>query len=99
LGIRLDEKAMLEFPDHHAFNDTDLQRVATTARSRNAEVILCTLKDLVKLPRQLPDGPEILAVDIDLEIVEGRAAWERSLVEIAAAACEKSPQSSDSASA
>ena len=49
------------FPDHHHFSSQDLQTTRQAADAAGAELILTTLKDLVKIP---PDETRFLALDI-----------------------------------
>lgn len=37
------------FPDHHAFDNPDLARLASRARAGGATALVCTVKDLVKI--------------------------------------------------
>ena len=47
LGCRVE--AWREFPDHHAYAPSDLDSLAAWSREAQAELVLCTRKDLVKL--------------------------------------------------
>ncbi len=47
--------AQLAWPDHHAFTERDLQQMETTRRRHNADIIVCTAKDAVKLEGQSPE--------------------------------------------
>ncbi|MBX3443127.1 MAG: tetraacyldisaccharide 4'-kinase [Planctomyces sp.] len=78
-GLRIDEGGLLAFPDHCPFDGEAVERIQRHARERGAEALVCTLKDLVKLPRW-PDGPACFAVDIGLEFLSGRSQWD-ALVE------------------
>ena len=40
---------LLAFPDHHRFSEADLSRIADTARACDAQAIVATEKDLVRL--------------------------------------------------
>ena len=47
-----------EFPDHHAYGPGDLHALAAAARQTEAEALVCTQKDLVKIGvDQLGDRP------------------------------------------
>lgn len=85
LNAQLDNDAVIAFPDHHAYARQDVERVFELARQRAAEVVLCTLKDLVKLPHDLPAGPPIFAIDIGVEFLSGRVAWDTGLAAVAEA--------------
>ncbi len=51
LGARVSSAA---FPDHHAFTPADV--TSLTARAREADLVVCTLKDAVKLAPRWPRG-------------------------------------------
>ena len=68
-----------EFPDHHAYTPRDLAALARWAADCGAAAVLCTQKDLVKLPvDRLGDLP-LRAVAIDLEILAEREFLEARL--------------------
>ena len=64
------------FPDHHAFDLTDVSRIEEMAQSAKAEMVVCTHKDLVKLP-----SPEISlrAVVVELVVLAGEEELLRRL--------------------
>ncbi|MFM9962893.1 MAG: tetraacyldisaccharide 4'-kinase [Planctomycetaceae bacterium] len=59
------------FPDHHHFTSDDLTRLGKQAKSANADVLLTTHKDLVKIPDTELAGRPLWAVQIGTEIVRG----------------------------
>ncbi len=68
-----------EFPDHHAYTPHDLAELAAWAKASAAAALLCTQKDLVKLPLDELGGLPLRAVAIDLEILSGREVLESRL--------------------
>ncbi len=73
----------LAFPDHHPFDPNDLVRVQAAAQAVNAEAIVTTEKDAVRMPAAAGPGVSgrpILVLRVDLEITEGVAALERLLM-------------------
>ena len=72
--------ATVPFPDHHAFGDTDLNHLARLAESHQADALVCTEKDLVKL-RPLSAAPALplWAVRIGLSFLSDTAALESRL--------------------
>ncbi|MEQ1904135.1 MAG: tetraacyldisaccharide 4'-kinase [Pirellulaceae bacterium] len=57
------------FPDHHHFNNADLAQIETRAKEAGAQIIVCTVKDLVKINRnRLGDCP-IWALEISSRFV------------------------------
>lgn len=67
------------FPDHHHFTSDDLTRLAEQAQSSNAELLLTTHKDLVKIPDTELRGCPLWAVQIGTEIVRGAPMLEARL--------------------
>ncbi len=61
------------FPDHHRFTPGDLESVAQWAREAQADVVVTTAKDAVRLrPQDWPPGhPPLLVAQVVLAIAEG----------------------------
>jgi len=59
------------FPDHHHYGTEDLAAVATKAQSARADMVLTTLKDLVKIDEKSWTGPPLFAVDIGVRFLSG----------------------------
>ena len=55
------------FPDHHAFTRDELARVAARAKDHEAEAVVTTEKDLVRMGAA-PEGMTVLVLRIDVEI-------------------------------
>lgn len=70
------------FPDHHAYTASDLAELARWADAAPAEAVLCTHKDLVKLPCTALGRQPLAALVIGMEIVAGLVAWEARLAEL-----------------
>ena len=68
-----------EFPDHHAYGTGDLNALAAAARQAEAEALVCTQKDLVKIGTdRLGDRP-LWAIRVGIDFLTGREAIERKL--------------------
>jgi tetraacyldisaccharide 4'-kinase len=68
-----------EFPDHHRYTPADLDALAAWARELEAEIVLCTGKDLAKLSvNRLGDCP-LRAVGIELALSTGQDRLELRL--------------------
>lgn len=70
-------------PDHKAIKEGELRAFAEQCQQSGAEYLLCTEKDRVKIPdfsaiSELPIG----WVEVELEVVKNREAWERLIKEI-----------------
>jgi tetraacyldisaccharide 4'-kinase len=63
------------FPDHHLFTKVELDGLIRDAKAANAEMLITTEKDRVRLP---PDFPA-WTIRLDVEILEGSDALSRRL--------------------
>jgi tetraacyldisaccharide 4'-kinase len=73
----------LELPDHCPYGERELARVLQWLDSLDAEHVVCTRKDLVKIPRDELAGKRLWALDIELEIERGRKELQALLEPIA----------------
>ena len=75
--------AMREFPDHCSYTPgimRELESWLANAPARDEiAAVFCTRKDLVKIPREKLAGVPLLAVDVELEITQGREEFQRRL--------------------
>jgi tetraacyldisaccharide 4'-kinase len=71
-----------EFPDHHAYTIADHSELIMLAQNAKADVIVCTQKDLVKLPQRELDGMPLWAVAIEMKFLGGQEALEQRLDEV-----------------
>jgi tetraacyldisaccharide 4'-kinase len=74
-GLVLHSHSVTAFADHHHYTRSDFDSLIAEAQASSSSALICTLKDLVKLPPF--DCPiPILALEIVLEIIDGSTAWE-----------------------
>lgn len=78
-----DVVAWREFPDHHVFSPTELTELGNTAMAAKAELILCTQKDLVKVPQEKLGNIPLWAVAIEMQFLTGQQALEQRIETIA----------------
>lgn len=67
------------FADHHPFTRAECEAVAEAARRAGASCILTTAKDAIRLADQLPLLLPVLALEIEIEVVEGARAVGQAL--------------------
>ena len=60
---------LIPFPDHYRYTAGDIDKLRRTAQALGTDLILCTMKDLVKLHRS-----EFAAVSIDIQFTIGESA-------------------------
>ncbi len=75
--------AWREFPDHHVFTPAELKELGNTAVAAKAELILCTQKDLVKVPQEKLGNIPLWAVAIEMQFLTGQQALEQRIETIA----------------
>lgn len=61
----------LNYPDHYAYTRDDIEHISDIAAKKNADVIVTTEKDFVKLPRDAVWPLEVVVVGVDIELMEG----------------------------
>ena len=76
--------AFREFPDHFAYQRTDVESLAAWAAGLQVEAVLCTQKDLVKLGIDRLGPRSLWAVTIGLEIAVGQPEFEARLQKVSA---------------
>jgi tetraacyldisaccharide 4'-kinase len=72
-GLGADVAAFTSFPDHHAYPPADLDRLALRMPT-GVDLVVTTLKDLVKLDRPTLGDVPIVALEIALEPLVGAEA-------------------------
>ena len=73
-------QGFLELPDHCAYDETALRCVTDWLLTLTGVTdVICTRKDLVKIPRDELAGKRLWALEIELEIGRGREDLERLL--------------------
>jgi tetraacyldisaccharide 4'-kinase len=63
--------ATLTFPDHHTYTTDDMHRISEETESVGAEIIVTTLKDLVKLPLASVRNRPLYALEIGIQFQTG----------------------------
>ena len=63
--------ATLTFPDHHTYTTDDIHRISEETESVGAEIIVTTLKDLVKLPLASVRDRPLCALEIGIQFRTG----------------------------
>lgn len=71
--------AWREFPDHHDYRADDIEGLGELAKAHNADMLLCTQKDLVKIERTHIATYALWAVTIEMRFLNGQNALEELL--------------------
>ena len=69
--------AFREFPDHHPYSDQDMRSLDQWVEGlpQHVDSVVCTHKDLVKLPSQKIAGKPLHALQIGLEVTQGEKSF------------------------
>jgi tetraacyldisaccharide 4'-kinase len=74
------------FPDHHAYSEADVQLLGQAMNRSTADLIVCTHKDLVKIPRGEINGVPLWAITVEMQFSLGQEMFERALSQFSCAA-------------
>ncbi len=72
-------KRLRVFPDHHHYDERDMTSIADNAHAVHADIVLTTLKDLVKIRPEIWQGPPLYAVEVGVEFLSGQDLLETRL--------------------
>jgi tetraacyldisaccharide 4'-kinase len=76
--------AFRALPDHFAYPPAELAKLENWLHGlENVAALVCTRKDLVKIPRERMAGVPLVALEISLEITAGRQDFESRLLPLA----------------
>lgn len=79
LGARVVEG--VPYPDHHRFSRADVEKLLEWARLTNAEAVVTTEKDAVRLAAYLPLPVRLLALRIEFRLLSGEPVFRRLVLE------------------
>jgi len=71
----LPQQQRMVFPDHHHYSERDCAEIVRQARDCGADVLVTTLKDLVKIHRDELEGLKLYALETGLRILSGEEHW------------------------
>ena len=71
--------AWREYADHHAYTPRDRDELTRWALAQAVDLIVCTHKDLVKLPMDEFGGKPLRALVVGMEFLSGQDAVESKL--------------------
>ena len=77
-----DVVAWRDFPDHHAYDANDVAQLSVMAAGSNAEVVVGTHKDLVKMQHRQLGNLELWAIAIEMQFLSGLEALESLLTNV-----------------
>jgi len=71
-GARVESEII--FPDHYQYKKQDMARISSECKKKKIDAVVTTEKDAVKLKELMAgySGPEILALQIEMEITKGK---------------------------
>ncbi|MBT7461421.1 MAG: tetraacyldisaccharide 4'-kinase, partial [Waddliaceae bacterium] len=69
--------------DHVAIDIKAIIRFAEECKNKGCDLVLCTEKDSVKMPKSIPSPLQIALMRIELDVVAGKEEWQHSIENIA----------------
>jgi tetraacyldisaccharide 4'-kinase len=85
-GLGAEPLGLRAFPDHHRYRADDLADLSAWGRSLGVELLVTTLKDLVKIGRDGLDGLPVVAVEITIDLLTGADELSHLVQTVSAAA-------------
>ena len=79
--LKFNVRGKMPFADHHNYDREDINRIGNTAKRTQADLILCTHKDLVKIGVNELNGIPVYALIVDVEFIEGQEVFEELIRE------------------
>ena len=79
-GSGYDLVELREFPDHHAYGPAEIRDLNHWAGGLDAAAIVCTHKDLVKLPLERLGDKPLWALTVGIDFLSGQSALEARLM-------------------
>lgn len=83
--LQADPLGLRAFPDHHRYTPSEVAELATWARRLGAEMLVTTLKDLVKIDADSLAGMPVVALEIAIDLTAGGTELESLVRSIAEA--------------
>jgi tetraacyldisaccharide 4'-kinase len=78
-GVECEVVAWREFGDHHNFTSEELVELGDAARTKGADCLVCTQKDLVKIPGNAFGDLPLWAITIEIQFLAGQEKFEEIL--------------------
>ena len=75
--LKFNVRGKMPFADHHNYDREDINRIGNTAKRTQADLILCTHKDLVKIGVNELNEIPVYALIVDVEFIEGKEEFEK----------------------
>lgn len=72
----------IRFMDHHDYLQSEIDEIIKIARQMQADIIMTTQKDAVKVSRLKIRGAQIISLNIKLDIIKNEAEFNRRLLKL-----------------
>lgn len=83
-GCGYDVVEFREFPDHHAYSERDIDALSRWANELGVAAVVCTHKDLVKLPHAHLGRVPLWALTVGIDFLTGQVGFESQLAAVLA---------------
>ena len=68
--------------DHHDFTSLEIERLSQEAKVSEADLVVCTMKDLVKIRKRTLGGKELWALAIGIDFLQGENEFNEVLMNV-----------------
>ena len=79
LNLRSRPLGAVRFGDHHLYSADDVERLAAHAKLLEADAVVTTQKDAVKLREMWPETPRLLWLRVEIDVISGADELENLL--------------------
>jgi len=73
VDCRAEIAKFVAFSDHHAFTPGEIERLSREVKESGADLVICTMKDLVKIRKRTLGGKELWALAIGIDFLCGES--------------------------
>ncbi len=73
---------LVAFPDHHHYDQSDIQKLTETAEKMGAKALITTLKDLVKIEPGWLGSVSVVALNIEAQVTSGKESLTEAISKI-----------------
>jgi tetraacyldisaccharide 4'-kinase len=73
---------LVAFPDHHHYDQSDIQKLTETAEKMGAKALITTLKDLVKIEPGWVGSVSVVALNIEAQVTSGKESLTEAISKI-----------------
>jgi tetraacyldisaccharide 4'-kinase len=73
---------LVAFPDHHHYDQSDIQKLTATAEKLGTKALITTLKDLVKIEPGWVSSMSVVALNIEAQVTSGKESLAEAISKV-----------------